>query len=589
MSRILKSIAPYWKSIIIILLLLVLQANCDLALPQYTSNIIDVGIQNGGIGHSIPEKITKDEYDIAKMFMTDEEISIWEKCFEEQDDLYVRTENNDKRLDEYDDTLAMALIINNQMSSVTVTQFKQQMAAQMGVDVSELENVSVADLGKRMGVELETFTKDIEDGTFFKNEELLEAMENCKKNDSDLHLFGLLSDGGVHSHNTHLYAILELCKKQNFENVYVHPFFDGRDTPPASGKGYLEELIAKMKEIGVGKVASMSGRYYAMDRDNRWDRVELAYKSLVTGEGVQAEDPVAAMQESYDKEVYDEFVLPTVITENGKPVSLVKPNDSVIFFNFRPDRAREITRAFCCDDFDGFERANGRMPLTYVCFKDYDESIPNKLVAFKKEEIDNTFGEYLAAKGLKQLRLAETEKYAHVTFFFNGGVEEPNKNEDRILVKSPAVATYDLQPEMSAPEVSEKLNAAILGGEYDVIIINFANPDMVGHTGIIPAAIQAVETVDKCVGAAVEAIDKVDGVLFICADHGNAEQMINYETGAPHTAHTTNPVPFILYNYGEDVELREGGCLADIAPTLLEVMGLPQPKEMTGKSLIVRK
>ena len=344
-----------------------------------------------------------------------------------------------------------------------------------------------------------------------------------------------------------------------------------------------------MKEIGVGKVASMSGRYYAMDRDNRWDRVELAYKSLVTGEGVQAEDPVAAMQESYDKEVYDEFVLPTVITENGKPVSLVKPNDSVIFFNFRPDRAREITRAFCCDDFDGFERANGRMPLTYVCFKDYDESIPNKLVAFKKEEIDNTFGEYLAAKGLKQLRLAETEKYAHVTFFFNGGVEEPNKNEDRILVKSPAVATYDLQPEMSAPEVSEKLNAAILGGEYDVIIINFANPDMVGHTGIIPAAIQAVETVDKCVGSAVEAIDKVDGVLFICADHGNAEQMINYETGAPHTAHTTNPVPFILYNYGEDVELREGGCLADIAPTLLEVMGLPQPKEMTGKSLIVRK
>ena len=344
-----------------------------------------------------------------------------------------------------------------------------------------------------------------------------------------------------------------------------------------------------MEELGVGQIASIMGRYYVMDRDNRWDRVELAYKSLVTGEGVQAEDAVAAMQESYDKEVYDEFVLPTVITENGKPVSLVKPNDSVIFFNFRPDRAREITRAFCCDDFDGFERANGRMPLTYVCFKDYDESIPNKLVAFKKEEIDNTFGEYLAAKGLKQLRLAETEKYAHVTFFFNGGVEEPNKNEDRILVKSPAVATYDLQPEMSAPEVSEKLNAAILGGEYDVIIINFANPDMVGHTGVIPAAIQAVETVDKCVGAAVEAIDKVDGVLFICADHGNAEQMINYETGAPHTAHTTNPVPFILYNYGEDVELREGGCLADIAPTLLEVMGLPQPEEMTGKSLIVRK
>lgn len=453
---------------------------------------------------------------------------------------------------------------------------------------SEVGHMNIG-AGRIIYQELTRITKSIADGDFFENEEMLAAIENCKKNDSDLHLWGLLSDGGVHSHNTHLYAILELCKKQNFSNVYVHPFFDGRDTPPASGKGYLEELIAKMKEIGVGKVASMSGRYYAMDRDNRWDRVELAYKSLVTGEGVQAEDPVAAMQESYDKEVFDEFVLPTVITENGKPVSLVKPNDSVIFFNFRPDRAREITRAFCCDDFDGFERANGRMPLVYVCFKDYDESIPNKLVAFKKEEIDKTFGEYLASLGLKQLRLAETEKYAHVTFFFNGGVEEPNKDEDRILVKSPAVATYDLQPEMSAPEVSEKLNAAILGGEYDVIIINFANPDMVGHTGVIPAAVAAVETVDKCVGTAVEAIDKVDGVLFICADHGNAEQMINYETGAPHTAHTTNPVPFILYNYGQDVTLREGGCLADIAPTLLEVMELPQPEEMTGKSLIVRK
>ena len=440
--------------------------------------------------------------------------------------------------------------------------------------------------GRIVYQELTRITKSIEDGEFFENEALLKAVDNAAQEGKALHIMGLLSNGGVHSHNTHLYAILELCKKQNFENVYVHPFFDGRDTPPASGKGYLEELIAKMKEIGVGKVASMSGRYYAMDRDNRWDRVELAYKSLVTGEGVQAEDPVAAMQESYDKEVYDEFVLPTVITENGKPVSLVKPNDSVIFFNFRPDRAREITRAFCCDDFDGFERANGRMPLTYVCFKDYDESIPNKLVAFKKEEIDNTFGEYLAAKGLKQLRLAETEKYAHVTFFFNGGVEEPNKNEDRILVKSPAVATYDLQPEMSAPEVSEKLNAAILGGEYDVIIINFANPDMVGHTGIIPAAIQAVETVDKCVGAAVEAIDKVDGVLFICADHGNAEQMINYETGAPHTAHTTNPVPMILVGAG-DVKVKNGR-LCDLCPTMLDLMGLEKPEQMTGESLIVK-
>lgn len=452
---------------------------------------------------------------------------------------------------------------------------------------SEVGHMNIG-AGRIIYQELTRITKSIEDGDFFENEEMLEAINNCKKNNSDLHLWGLLSDGGVHSHNTHLYAILELCKRQGLSNVYVHPFFDGRDTPPASGKGYLEELIAKMKEIGVGKVASMSGRYYAMDRDNRWDRVELAYKSLVTGEGVQAEDPVAAMQESYDKEVFDEFVLPTVITENGKPVSLVKPNDSVIFFNFRPDRAREITRAFCCDDFDGFERPNGRMPLVYVCFKDYDEAIPNKLVAFKKEDVANTFGEYLAACGKTQLRLAETEKYAHVTFFFNGGVEEPNKEEYRTLVKSPAVATYDLQPEMSAPEVGVNLVDAIKSDKYDVIIINFANPDMVGHTGIIPAAIKAVERVDQCVGAAVDAVTEVGGVLFICADHGNAEQMINYETGAPHTAHTTNPVPFILYNYEDGVKLREGGCLADIIPTLLEILELPQPKEMTGKSLIIK-
>lgn len=452
---------------------------------------------------------------------------------------------------------------------------------------SEVGHMNIG-AGRVIYQELTRITKAIKDGDFFKNEEMLAAIENCKKNNSDLHLWGLLSDGGVHSHNTHLYAILELCKREGLSNVYVHPFFDGRDTPPASGKGYLEELIAKMKEIGVGKVASMSGRYYAMDRDNRWDRVELAYKSLVTGEGVQAEDAVAAMQESYDKEVYDEFVLPTVITENGKPVSLVKPNDSVIFFNFRPDRAREITRAFCSDDFDGFTRPYGHMPLVYVCFTDYDETIPNKLIAFKKEEIENTFGEYIAACGKTQLRLAETEKYAHVTFFFNGGVEEPNKEEYRTLVKSPSVATYDLQPEMSAPEVGVNLVEAITSGKYDVIIINFANPDMVGHTGVIPAAIQAVERVDQCVGAAVEAVKKADGVLFICADHGNAEQMINYETGEPHTAHTTNPVPFILFNYDDGIKLREGGCLADIAPTLLEILELPQPKEMTGKSLIVR-
>ena len=459
--------------------------------------------------------------------------------------------------------------------------------------------------GRVIYQDLTLITKYIQDGVFFKNEELLRAINNCKEKNSDLHIWGLLSDGGVHSHNTHLYALLEMCKREGLENVYLHPFFDGRDTPPASGKGYLQALVDKAKEIGVGRVASLSGRYYAMDRDNNWDRIQKAYDSLVLGEGVKAVDPVQAMQDSYDNGVTDEFVLPTVITdEDGKPLSVVKPDDSVIFFNFRPDRAREITKAFCFKDEDikalggdpsdtksiaYLKRANGYMPLVYVCFKDYDETIPNKFVAFKKEEITNTFGEYLAAHGLRQLRLAETEKYAHVTFFFNGGLEEPNEGEDRILVNSPAVATYDLQPEMSAPEVSRNLNEAIASGKYDVIIINFANPDMVGHTGVLDAAISAIETVDACVGAAVEEVKKADGVLFICADHGNAEQMIDYETGEPHTAHTTNPVPFILYNYDPAYTLREGGRLCDIVPTLLEIMGMEQPADMTGKSLLVRK
>ena len=459
--------------------------------------------------------------------------------------------------------------------------------------------------GRIIYQDLTLITKYIQDGVFFENEELLRAINNCKEKNSDLHLWGLLSDGGVHSHDTHLFALLELCKKEGLENVYIHPFFDGRDTPPASGKGYLQKLVDKAAEIGVGKVASLSGRYYAMDRDNNWDRIQKAYDSLVLGEGIKATDCIQAMQESYDNGVTDEFIVPTVITdEAGKPLSLVKPGDSVIFFNFRPDRAREITKAFCFTDEDiakqpgketssksikSLKRAYGFMPLTYVCFKDYDETIPNKYVAFKKVAITNTFGEYLAANGLKQLRLAETEKYAHVTFFFNGGIEDPNKDEDRILVPSPAVATYDLKPEMSAPEVSEKLDAAIRGGEYDVIVINFANPDMVGHTGVLEAAIKAVEKVDECVGKACEAIKEVGGVLFICADHGNAEQMINYETGAPHTAHTTNPVPFILYNYDEAYTLKEGGRLCDIVPTLLEVMGMEQPKEMTGESLLIKK
>ena len=461
----------------------------------------------------------------------------------------------------------------------------------VGLPDGQMGNSEVGHLnmgaGRIVYQELTRITKEIEDGDFFKNEALLNAVANVKKNGSDLHLFGLLSDGGVHSHNTHLYGLLELAKKEGLENVYVHCFLDGRDTAPTSAKGFVEELEAKMAEIGVGKIASISGRYYAMDRDNRWDRVEKAYNVLTKGEGETADAAVAAMDASYAKDVTDEFFVPTAIMANGAPVATIKDNDSVIFFNFRPDRAREITRVFCADDFDGFDRGT-RKNVTFVCFTEYDVTIPNKEVAFKKVELKNTFGQYLAANGKTQARIAETEKYAHVTFFFNGGVEEPNEGEDRILVKSPKVATYDLQPEMSAPEVCEKLCAAIRSEKYDVIIINFANPDMVGHTGIMEAAVKAVETVDECVGKAVEAIKEVNGQMFICADHGNAEQLVDYETGAPFTAHTTNPVPFILVNADPAYKLRENGCLADIIPTMIELMGMEQPAEMTGKSLLVK-
>ena len=462
----------------------------------------------------------------------------------------------------------------------------------VGLPDGQMGNSEVGHLnmgaGRIVYQELTRITKSIADGDFFENEEFLKAVENCKKNNSALHMYGLVSDGGVHSHNTHIYGLLELAKRNGLENVFVHCFLDGRDTPPASGKDFVAELEAKMAEIGVGKVASVMGRYYAMDRDNRWDRVELAYRALTLGEGNTNESATAAIQASYDDGKTDEFVMPTVVVENGAPVGLVSDNDSIIFFNFRPDRAREITRAFCDDEFAGFAREK-KQGLVYVCFTDYDETIGNKLVAFKKQSITNTFGEFLAANGKTQARIAETEKYAHVTFFFNGGIEEPNEGEDRILVKSPKVATYDLQPEMSAPQVCDKLVEAIESDKYDVIIINFANPDMVGHTGVEAAAIAAVEAVDECVGRAVEAVKKMDGAMFICADHGNAEQLLDYETGAPFTAHTTNPVPFILVNAGEEFGLREGGCLADIAPTLIEIMGLEQPKEMTGKSLLIKK
>ena len=461
----------------------------------------------------------------------------------------------------------------------------------VGLPDGQMGNSEVGHLnmgaGRIVYQDLTKITKMIEDGDFFENPELLRACENVKANGSALHLYGLLSDGGVHSHITHLYGLLELAKKQGIENVYVHCFLDGRDTPPASGKGYVEALEAKMKEIGVGKVATVMGRYYAMDRDNRWDRVELAYKAMVNGEGVTADSATEAIQNSYDNDKTDEFVLPAVVMDNGAPVATIKDNDSIIFFNFRPDRAREITRTFCVDDFDGFDRGE-RVKTTYVCFTEYDVTILNKTVAFPKTEIHNTFGEFLAANHLKQARIAETEKYAHVTFFFNGGVEEPNEGEDRILVKSPKVATYDLQPEMSAYTVCDKLCEAIRSDKYDVIIINFANPDMVGHTGVEDAAIKAVEAVDACVGKAVEAIKEVDGQMFICADHGNAEQLVDYQTGNPFTAHTTNPVPFILVNADPAYKLRENGVLADIAPTLIELMGLEKPEEMTGTSLLVK-
>ena len=443
--------------------------------------------------------------------------------------------------------------------------------------------------GRIVYQELTRITKEIQDGTFFENPALLDAVNNCKKNNSALHLFGLLSDGGVHSHITHLYGLLELAKRNGLEKVYVHCFLDGRDTPPASGKGYAEQLEAEMKKIGVGEIASVMGRYYAMDRDNNYDRVKLAYDALTKGEGLKAASGPEGIQASYDRDETDEFVKPTVVEKDGKPVALIADGDSVIFFNFRPDRAREITRAFCDDDFKGFERGK-RLDTVYVCFSDYDHTIQNKEVAFHKIAVTNTFGEWLAANNMTQARIAETEKYAHVTFFFNGGVEEPNQGEDRVLVNSPKdVATYDLKPEMSAYQVCDKLTEAIRSGKYDVIIINFANPDMVGHTGVQAAAIKAVETVDECVGKAVAAVKEMDGVLFICADHGNAEQLIDYETGAPFTAHTTNPVPFILVNYDPAYTLREGGCLADIVPTLIQIMGKEQPKEMTGKSLLVRK
>ena len=433
--------------------------------------------------------------------------------------------------------------------------------------------------GRIVYQELTRITKTINEDKLKENEAIVNAMDKALENGTALHLMGLLSSGGVHSHITHLYGILELAKKKGLENVYIHTFLDGRDVPPSSAAEFMDELLAKTKEIGVGKVATVSGRYYAMDRDNNWDRVEKTYAAMVYGEGEKAKCPVCAVKNSYDKGVTDEFVVPVVVDGGAQ----VKPNDSVIFFNFRPDRAREITRTFVDPDFKGFERKNGFFPVNFVCMTQYDATMPNVDVAFKPQTLKNTLGEYVSNKGMTQLRIAETEKYAHVTFFFNGGVEKQYEGEDRILVKSPAVATYDLQPEMSAYEVTDKLVPAIESGKYDMIILNYANCDMVGHTGVFEAAVKAVEAVDTCVGRVVEAIKKMGGVALITADHGNADKMVDAD-GSPFTAHTTNPVPFCVVGY--DCQLREGGRLADIAPTMLQIMGLEQPAEMDGVSLI---
>ena len=436
--------------------------------------------------------------------------------------------------------------------------------------------------GRVVYQELTRITKSIEDGDFFQNEALTGAIANCKQNGSALHLMGLLSDGGVHSHNRHLYGLLELAKRAGLEKVYVHCFMDGRDVPPTSGKEYIEQLQEKLKEIGVGKIATVMGRYYAMDRDNRWERVEKAYAAMVYGEGEHAECPVCAMEKSYAADVTDEFVVPVVCDPQGK----IAANDSVIFFNFRPDRAREITRTLVDPAFEGFPRKNGCFPLYFVCMTQYDAAMPNVHVAFRPQSLANTFGQYIADKGLTQLRIAETEKYAHVTFFFNGGVETPYANEDRALIASPKVATYDLKPEMSAYEVTDELLARLDSGKYDVIILNFANCDMVGHTGVFQAAVAAVEAVDTCLGKVIDKILSMGGRALVTADHGNADQMYEKD-GSPFTAHTTNPVPLILVGDNEH-RLQEGGRLADLAPTMLELLGLPQPSEMDGKSLLAK-
>ena len=437
--------------------------------------------------------------------------------------------------------------------------------------------------GRIVYQELTRITKSISDGDFFENPSLLSAVGNAKKHGSSLHLIGLVSDGGVHSHEEHLYALLELCKREGLKNVFIHAITDGRDTPPKSSDKFLARLESKISEIGVGKVASVAGRFYAMDRDNRWDRVEKAYNCFCFGEGESFSSSAECIREQYEKGVTDEFLVPSHI-DGGKTIS---PNDSVIFFNFRPDRARELSHALTDQEFSSFQRKNGFFPLTYITMTSYDKSLSNVSVAFKPESLRNTMGEYISSLGLNQLRIAETEKYAHVTFFFNGGRETPYENEDRILIPSPKVATYDLKPEMSALEVTDRVCQEIMAKRYDLIVLNLANCDMVGHTGVFDAAVSAVKTVDKCVARIKSALDQVGGAGMIIADHGNADLMLEDDGKTPFTAHTTNPVPCILF--GKDIKgLDKGGRLCDVSPTILELMGLPIPEEMTGRSLVIR-
>ncbi len=423
-------------------------------------------------------------------------------------------------------------------------------------------------------------SKDIKEGSFFNIDALKDAMDNCKQNDTALHLIGLLSDGGVHSHIEHLYGLLEMAKKMALKKVYVHCLMDGRDVSTTSGVGFIKDLQDKMDELGVGEIATIMGRFYAMDRDFAWDRVEKAYAAMVYGEGNINSDAVDVMEKSYAIDVTDEFIVPTVVNKNG----MIKAGDSVVSFNFRPDRARQFTRTFVDEAFDGFNRKNGFFPVKYVCMTQYDETMPNVTVAYPPEELKMTLGEYLASKNMTQLRIAETQKYAHVTFFFNGGEEKTFDGEDRVLIKSPDVPTFDLQPEMSAYPVCDEVCQKILSGKYDVIILNFANCDMVGHTGVFDAAVKAVEAVDECVGKIIDVTNKMNGVVIITADHGNADRMIG-DDGNPFTPHTTNAVPFCVVGY--DCKVRAGGRLADIAPSILKVLGLEQPKEMTGESIII--